>query len=111
MVSRERSDALLTLDVSADALMRQKVLDKLQGLKIGGEMRVPVSCLHPTQPDDGKPPRSDGPIEVCVDNGNIVVIHGNHRTYKYKRGQGDDVDLLAPVHVQVRKVRNPFLDY
>lgn len=44
--------------------------------------QIPIDRLSPSQPADGYAHvQSDNPIEVCVDNEKLIVVHGNHRYY------------------------------
>ena len=59
-------------------------------LPLGVIMAIPLSLLHPTQPDDGKCTRSSGPIEGYVHDGQIQIQNGNHRFWNTKnRGERD----------------------
>ena len=74
-------------------------------LTVGQVTSIPVSCLTPTQPDDGgRIPNARlirNPIEACFDNGRILIVHGHHRYYSLPRAD----------QTEVKKIVNPYLDF
>lgn len=72
---------------------------------IPGKTELELNSIHPSQPDDGKYPRSRGPISVFSDRGRWIIRDGNHRFYRSKDEKGGNAI------VQVRVTNNPHVDY
>jgi len=80
---------------------KDQIIQEFIRLPFGVIVPIPVSLLNPTQPDDGRRSRSDGPIEGFAHNFRIYVLNGNHRlTDMVKRGERDR-------KMQVKKVPDP----
>ena len=41
--------------------------------------QYPIDKISPSQPDDGEPPLSSGPISVFRDGERTIIRDGNHR--------------------------------
>ena len=80
--------------------MCEECVTKIRSAQVGDVFTVCSNMLLPTQPNDGKISMTPGPIEVCLDRGRVLVIHGNHRFYENKVGE-----------IRVRKAQNPYSDY
>ena len=77
--------------------MCEECVSKISAAKEGDVLTVCRSVIAPSQVDDGHDSLSTGAIEVCIDRGRAIAVHGNHRLH---RAQGSEID--------VRKVRNPY---
>lgn len=88
--------------------LKTEYISCFQKLQIGEIMFIPVSCLKPTQSDDGRRiPNTElmwDPISACCDGGNILIIHGHHRYFTLLKESPE-------FEAEVIKVRNPYLDY
>ena len=57
--------------------------EQFKKLPVGNLIKIPVSHIHPTDPNDGRKSMTDGPIKVYQEkNTNKLFIYdGNHRFY------------------------------
>lgn len=84
------------------------IMDMFKKLEIGNTMKVPISLLNPSQPDDGKHSRRISPIEVCLHSDRLIIITGNHRYWELKRAADQHhYDSLT----EVRKVIDHYMDF
>lgn len=90
-MSKEQHDAY-------DVLIAEEGRRKFEAMAIGEIQELPVGCVKPTQPNDRKPARSKGPIEVDT---NGFVINGNHRWWQ-KRTAGPRTKIF------MKKVPNAY---
>lgn len=86
-----------------------RALDQFRGLNVGDIMRVPLSVVRPTQPDDGRMSKTVGPLEAFYDKGLVFVQDGNHRYHDIVNGRIGRID--GGSSIDVRKVKNPYIDY
>jgi hypothetical protein len=70
-------------------------------MEVGRTIGLPLLCLTPTQPDNGKSGLSDGLISAYCQAGKIFITQGHPLYYGLKRKYKDDRE------VPVRKVKNP----
>jgi hypothetical protein len=77
--------------------MCEECISRIAKANEGDILMVCRSVVMPSQVDDGHDSLSTGAIEVCIDNGRAIAVHGNHRLH---RAQGSEIN--------VRKVRNPY---
>jgi hypothetical protein len=68
----------------------------------GSIATVKISELNPAQPDDGHFSLSGEHIEVYQEGGQIFILHGHHRYYRYLEERGKSGSMI------VRIKRNPY---
>lgn len=62
-----------------------------------------ICSLRPTQPNDGHGGYDQRPIEIAIDRGEFLIVHGHGRYYgAIERG----LETIQGV-----MVRNPYLDF
>jgi len=70
-------------------------------LKTGRVLAIPLSFITPSQINDGRKSDTKGPISAFIQDGEIIVEHGNHRVRDMQRiGTGNR-------KMQVRKAESP----
>lgn len=80
-------------------------IEKINSLSYGGVIQVNIFDIQPSQINDFKPSSTERPIEVCLENGMVLIVHGNHRYWDVMDNtKGDEKEVL----VLVKKVKNPY---
>jgi hypothetical protein len=78
----------------------EEVLQKFRTLDIGASITLPIHLLSSSQIDDGVETERENPIEVCISDGKLIIVHGHHRYFtQLKSGKK---------MIQAKKIRDPW---